>query len=134
MTRDLTLRLPNTYMYVFQAFFLAFALFKPLTIFSEGRSKIMPFYTKTWVKMIKSLGSYWTSSLLGSNPVQQNYRYIFKDFKPKSTLWGLNETNITSKKAFNGIYFKKEGNHESNNWQKWLFWVFSQIFDSRINP
>ena len=46
----------------------------------------------------------------------------------------MNEAKITSKNAFTSNQFRCEGNHENNNNEKALFWVFLQIFDLCFNP
>ena len=44
-----------------------------------------------------------------------------------------NETKITNESAFNRDHFGTEGNRESSNVEKNLFWVFLQIYDLRFN-
>ena len=44
-----------------------------------------------------------------------------------------NETKITKESAFNRDHFGTEGNHESSNVEKNLFWVFLQIYDLCFN-
>ena len=59
------------------------------------------------------MGSTCTNLLLCPNSAQQNYRQFFKDFKQKVNE-RINETNITTEKAFNLDLFGMEGNHKSN--------------------
>ena len=46
----------------------------------------------------------------------------------------VNETDVTTENAFNRNHFGIEGNHESNNDEKNLFWVFLEIRDPCFNP
>ena len=46
----------------------------------------------------------------------------------------VNKTKSTGENASNRDHLGTEGNHESSNAEKSLFWVFLQICDPRFNP
>ena len=46
----------------------------------------------------------------------------------------VNKSEITGENSFNGDHFEIEGNHESSQDEKTLFWVFLQIRDQSFNP
>ena len=58
---------------------------------------------------------------------------FFQRFQTKEHIQRVNKTKSTGENAFNGDHFWTEGNHESSNNEKTLFWVFLQICDSCFN-
>ena len=55
-------------------------------------------------------------------------------FQTEERVLGVNKTKSSGKNAFNGDHLGTEGNHESSNNEKNLFWVFLQICDRFFNP
>ena len=90
----------------------------------ECKTNFIKFWTKVGIKQVKFLLSRWTSLLLCSKPVQQNWLRLFKNFK-KPCAQRVNETKVTSRNIFIDNLFALESRKESRNDQRILFWPSS---------
>ena len=59
---------------------------------------------------------------------------FFQRFQTKEHVLSINKTKSSGENAFHGYHFETEGNHESSNDKKTLFWIFLQICDPCFNP
>ena len=59
---------------------------------------------------------------------------LFERFQTEERVLRVNKTKSSDENAFNGSNLGTEGNHESSNDEKVLFWVFLQICNLCFNP
>ena len=59
---------------------------------------------------------------------------FFERFQTEERVLRINKTKSSDENALNGNHFGTQGNHESSNDEKALFWVFLQICDPCFNP
>ena len=59
---------------------------------------------------------------------------IFWKFQTEERVLRVSKSKVTGENTFTGDEFKIEGNHESSEARKALFWVFLQICNPCFNP
>ena len=89
----------------------------------EARSKLILFYTKFYVKRVSFLASACTAKLPA----------FFQRIQTEERVLRVNKNKSTGENALNGDHLGTEGNHESSNNKRNLFWVFLQICDPCFN-